>query len=162
MKAFLVGIVSVASLVAASAAAPPRLADYPAQPTLKGKPAEPVLSTPRARMFRTQLRRQAAMGPNFAGHFRLALWGCGAGCGYVAVVDSLTGEVFMPELTFDTVSARPGRKACPHSSDFELTSELFIAQGEVGDKVGRHYFHWKDGSFRLVHFEPTCVDSDDF
>jgi hypothetical protein len=151
----LLTVVFIASLSAGLAA--PKFSDYVVTTKFAGKPVPPVLSTPRARMFRTELRRQAATGPNFAGHFTLARWGCGAGCVYVAVIDASSGEVFMPELSFETVAARPGREACHHGSDFEIDSELFIAQGQIRDKVGRHYFRWKEGRFTPVHFEVGCV-----
>jgi hypothetical protein len=57
------------------AAGPPQLEDYPATDIFRGTPARLVLATKDARMFRTELRRQAARGPNFAGHYTLALWG---------------------------------------------------------------------------------------
>lgn len=156
VKLSLAGVALVASF-AAAAAAPPRLADYPARTTFKGKPAVPVLATAPARMLRTELRRHAANGPDFAGHFTLASIGCGAECLYVAVIDAHTGEVFVPTISVEGVWNKPGKPDCHLSSRHELGSELFIAQGRSGDKVGRHYFHWKDGKFRLVHFEPTCT-----
>ena len=78
----------------ASMAEPPRLQDYPVTDIFRGKPSAPVLSTKEARMFRTELRRQAARGPNFAGHYTLALWGCGAGCANGAVIDARSGQVW--------------------------------------------------------------------
>jgi hypothetical protein len=102
----------IASLSAGVAT--PKFSDYAVTTKFRGQPAAPVLSTPKARMFPTELRRQSANGPNFAGHFTRARWGCGAGCVYVAVIDASSGEVFMPELSFETVAARPGREACQH------------------------------------------------
>ena len=58
----------------------PVFADFPVRDAFRGRPAAPVLATPEARRFRTELRRQAADGPNFAGFYTFARWGCGAGC----------------------------------------------------------------------------------
>ena len=160
MKVILAGITFIfIACFAATAAAPPKLADYPAKTIFKGKAAEPVLSTPKARMFRTELRRQAAAGPNFAGQFTLALWACGTGCNTIAVIETRSGTVYGPDVQFEAIFDRSAQPTCYISSRGELGSELFFAQGRIGDKVGRHYFHWKEGKFRLVHFEPTCVDS---
>lgn len=74
----------------------PRFEDYRV-PVYAGKPARPdVRSHPRSRLFRTELREAAAAGPNFAGHYRLASWGCGAGCFQWAIVDVKSGRVFHP------------------------------------------------------------------
>ena len=160
MRVALVAIILIYG-VTASAAAPPKLSDYRVKTIFKGKVAAPVLDTKQARMFRTELRRQAATGPNFAAHFTLAQWGCGAGCSYVAVIDAITGQVYVPTIQFDSVLSKSGQPTCYISSKADLQSELFIVQGQVGDEVGRPYFHWKNGQFKLVHFEPTCVDSAD-
>jgi hypothetical protein len=130
----------------------PRFADYPATDTFHGTPKAPVLSTKMARAFRTELRRQAASGPNFAGHFTLARWGCGAGCVTVAVIDAITGAVqFAPFAVED--AWKDGHIICHHGSDFELTSELFVAEGKVDDKIGRHYFRWHNRTFLLLLVE---------
>src|SRR5262250_1611988 len=68
--------------------------DYPATADFKGKPAAPVLATKSARMFRTQIREAARKGPNFAGHYTVAEWGCGSGCVTIAVIDAVSGKVF--------------------------------------------------------------------
>src|SRR5437762_2719445 len=62
-------------------------------------PARPRLTTRRARLFRTQIRKAAANGPNFAGHLRLAEWGCGSCCADFGIVDLKTGAVWMPEFS---------------------------------------------------------------
>jgi len=49
-------------------------------------------------MFRKQLTSAAGQPPNFAGHYRFALWGCGSNCAAGAVIDLQTGEVFQPPL----------------------------------------------------------------
>src|SRR5215472_4297169 len=68
--------------------------DYAASADFKGKPAAPILATKGDRMFRTQIRDAARKGPNFAGHYTIAEWGCGSGCVSLAVVDAVSGKVF--------------------------------------------------------------------
>jgi len=64
------------------------------QPKFSGKPMQPVIKTAEDRRFRTMIRKAAAGGPNFAGHFTVAEWGCGAGCVSVAIIDAATGSIY--------------------------------------------------------------------
>src|SRR6266478_4202549 len=68
-------------------------AKYPAR-HYKGKLATPRLITPTQREFRTVIRRGAVKGPNFAGHYTVAEWGCGSNCVVYAVIDAITGAVY--------------------------------------------------------------------
>jgi hypothetical protein len=45
-------------------------------------------------MFRTRIRNGAKGPVEFAGHYTLPRWGCGAGCSAFAIVDSITGRVY--------------------------------------------------------------------
>jgi hypothetical protein len=156
----LVALLMSAVCVTVFGAAPPRFEDYPVTDIFKGTPAAPTLSTAQARRFRTQLRMNAAQGPDFAGHFKLARWGCGAGCTFVAVIDSMTGEVYFPPVSFADATKDVGSSiqiVCHHASDYQIDSELFIIEGATsGGKVGTHYYRWHDRKMTLVHFEPEC------
>src|SRR5580698_5892067 len=81
--------------------ASPAFNDYPVTDVFRGTPAEPVLSTRMARDFRTRLRNEAKFGTNFAGHYILARWGCGAGCFTVAVIDALSGRVWFAPFSVE-------------------------------------------------------------
>jgi len=60
----------------------------------KGKPASVDFeSWPEARLYYTAITEQAAEGPNFAGHYTVASWGCGTSCFDYAIVDSITGKI---------------------------------------------------------------------
>jgi hypothetical protein len=139
-----------------AAAQVPRFEDFPVQAVFTGTHAPPDLSNRQARMFRTRLREAVAYGPNFAGHYTLARWGCGAGCVVVAVIDARSGRVWFAPFRFEDAWGSDGHIACHHGSSFDLNSELFIVQGGIGDKAGTHYFRWRDERFTLVHFDPTC------
>jgi hypothetical protein len=39
------------------------------------------------------------MGPDFAGHYTVAYWGCGSPCGRFAIIDARTGRVFMSDVS---------------------------------------------------------------
>jgi hypothetical protein len=70
----------------------PSFKEFQAAEGFSGKPAAPVLRTPNQRLFRTMIRQGAATGPNFAGHYTIADWGCGAGCVSIAVADAKDGR----------------------------------------------------------------------
>lgn len=75
----------------------PQFRQFPAGKVFQGHSAAPKLSDTTAYLFRTRLR-EATKGPvNFAGHYHLAVWGCGTSCTTGAVVDALSGQItFLP------------------------------------------------------------------
>lgn len=72
----------------------PSFSDYRVKEIFNGKPAPPKLVTKGDRAFRTRIRYGAKLPVEFAGHYTLPRWGCGAGCSALVVVDSLTGRVY--------------------------------------------------------------------
>ncbi|KKR32653.1 MAG: hypothetical protein UT66_C0058G0003 [candidate division CPR2 bacterium GW2011_GWC1_39_9] len=83
----------------------------------EGKPAEVNFSSlPKAKMYSTAITIGASHGPNFAGHFTFASWGCGTGCGGYAIVDSITGNI-VEYIPFNPDS---------NSHDYNEASRLFI------------------------------------
>ena len=77
---------------------PPRFEDFPVAEKWT-PPAAPVqFTTPSEKMFLTNLTNASKEPPNFAGHFRFVMWGCGSNCGAGAVVDLVTGLVYPPPL----------------------------------------------------------------
>ncbi len=138
----------------------PRFADYPAGPRYNGKPMSPdVKSHPRSRMFRTVIREGARNGPNFAGHYTIVDWGCGAGCISFAIVDARTGQVFHPEdfqtvdnynIDFEALEPPEGRLV-----KFNLESRLLIVIGGINEDTKRRgisYFIWQDNRLRRIRF----------
>src|SRR5713226_1165513 len=76
----------------------PRFQDMPVAEKFNGRPAPVKLSTAEARRYRTVIRQGAREGPNFAGHYTIVTWGCGAGCVQFAIVDAKTGAVYSPRF----------------------------------------------------------------
>lgn len=76
--------------------------------TFNGSPAKVNFSKfPGAKLFYTRITEAAADGPNFAGHFTFADWGCGMLCMQYAIIDSITGDIVVyqdnpVELVTDT------------------------------------------------------------
>src|SRR5215469_1656092 len=130
--------------------------DYAAATDFKGKPAIPILTTRFARMFRTQIRDAAKKGPNFAGHYTIAEWGCGSGCVSMAVVDAASGRVFA--VPFKSLALPLPENANARELQglvYKVNSRLFIADGcpeEV--KCGTYYYEWTANRFKLLRYDP--------
>src|SRR5579859_40096 len=71
----------------------PEFKDYSVEQVFAGVPAAPKLSKDQ-RMFRTMIREGAKAKVQFAGHYTVPAWGCGAGCVDFVIVDSISGRVY--------------------------------------------------------------------
>jgi len=132
----------------------PDFGDFPVREVFRGTPAVPILATPEARRFRTVLTRQAAGGPNFAGSYTLARWGCGAGCVSTAIIDARTGQVWFPNLRVEDLITAQGKVTLHHGVGSELDSELVIAEGVINEQgAGTAYFRWHDNALKLIRFD---------
>jgi len=149
-----VTFVAVAFGTWADADKTPRFQDFAVTNIFKGKPAAVDLSShPQASRYRTELRRQAAKGPNFAGHYKIAIWGYGSSCAAFAIVDSQTGRVyFPPELPFVTWT---GWKGTNRGLEYRIDSALLVLHGSPEEKpqIGTFYYVWKTNALRLVRTE---------
>lgn len=135
----------------------PRFEEYPVTEAWKGSPA-PVRLTSRAeRMFRTALREAAKQPPDFAGHYRFAIWGCGTRCVGGAIIDLSTGTVFAPPLggkgTGEEHWVFCSDWDKKHGAEYHTDSRLLILRcgheyDEHWDDV--HYLIWEQGHFREI------------
>lgn len=127
----------------------PRFESYSISQRYTGRVARVNLrSHPDAKLFRTRLREAAKNKPNFAGHYILATWGCGASCNTVALIDAKTGNVYFAPFY---VSA---------SSDFRLDSRLFmlnpsmidawLSGGNFYDIYAPSWWVWRNNRFVKV------------
>lgn len=141
--------------------APPKASDFPVTAVFKGLPAPPKLKTAGQRKFRAVIFNWVKKGPNFAGHYTLAQWGCGAGCEQMAVVDARTGDVYegpfgaLPKATvcLDGNAAEPG-------ISFRRDSSLLILKGCPDFKdCGVYYFQWTGSEFKLLRKDPLAQPS---
>ena len=57
-------------------------------------------SLPDAKLFQSTITEQSSEGPNFAGHYTVATWGCGTECQGFAIVDAITGDIveYVPSM----------------------------------------------------------------
>lgn len=139
----------------------PRFDQFPALEPFNGNVAEPnVHYHPRSRMFRTAIRYGAKMGPNFAGHFTIVFWGCGAGCISLAIVDANSGDVYHPKNlrtveVITNIDSDELAKPDGHLIKFESDSRLLIVIGgikEDTDARGISYFVWDHGMLSRILF----------
>ena len=175
-------LTAAAASTVASAAAPctpldavlkaaPKFSAYAAH-VFAGPHAEPRVHASReAWAYRTNLRDAAKAGPNFAGHYTLAGWGCGTGCLDWGIVDQANGKV-----TFDgkirTVQnltdvwpindpvAKHYAALGADAADFDTLlfrkdSELLVMIGAPGGderQSGIHWLRWTGVRFENVRF----------
>ena len=136
-----------------------KFSDYAETRVFRGTPAHPVLTTSRQRTFRSKIRQAAAKGPNFAGHFTIAEWGCGSGCISVAIVDSITGRTFDPPFKSVSLPFVEGGRDY-QGLVYERQSRLLILDGcpeEQEEKCGTYYYELEKGKLKLLPFDPQPV-----
>jgi hypothetical protein len=151
-------LVAISSVLGSAAERKIEFKDYPATNIFVGKPAAVDLkSDPKARMYRTQLGTQTKEGANFAGHYHIVTWGCGAECEDFAIVDCKTGKVHFPELPY--VSNHYWR-GDDFGLDFRINSRLLILRGsrkgarkEDAETNGAHYYLWDGTKLKLIRDE---------
>jgi len=143
-------------------AAAPAFGEYPtAAAKVVSASQLDLKSNPIARRYRTVLRREMAEGPNYAGHYRLAFWGCGASCAMFAVINLRTGSVITPKefgyvlgtnLAADDFLA--GAPSDGWGFRFMRNSSLLVVLGapdEDESKTGAYYFVLQDEKLHLIH-----------
>ena len=133
----------------------PAFDQYPAQVDGQKSIAVDLSSHPRARTFRTVLREASRKGPNFAGHFSLAEWGCGTNCSEVAIIDARNGRVYFPPQLqgIGDFWGGPERSDTPRL-EFRLNSALLAVAGRTTahDRLGISFLHWTGERFDEVAF----------
>ncbi|HST51462.1 MAG TPA: hypothetical protein VLJ61_05570 [Pyrinomonadaceae bacterium] len=133
----------------------PRFESYPA-PVYKGRVAPVRINTSLARTFRTRLHEGSKEGVNFAGHYTVVEWGCGAGCLDVAVVDAKTGAVYFPkELSgfgvwywgtddYDALQFKPDSRL------IVLSGSPVSESSKAEPQYGLFYYEWTGNGLKLI------------
>jgi len=129
----------------------PQFKDYSVDEVYNGRIAPPVITSD-TKLFRTRLRWAAkTQKPNFAGHFILTTWGCGAQCMMGASIDAKTGKIYWWGFTVCCWGFNTDQKFNP--IEFRLNSRLIVFSGLRNEKEndnGAHFYIFKNG--RFVHF----------
>lgn len=133
----------------------PRFDDFPVSEIFSGKPAPPKVVNPGDRLFRTRIREGASKGPNFAGHYTIAEWGCGTSCVSIAVVDAKSGDIYSSLFSILGYGGVLQYADVPEEQyeplSYKLKSRLFVVRGCPEDENCATYFYeWKGSQFRLI------------
>ena len=164
MKALLLPtlLLPLATVILAQKNALPAFEQFGVDEVFKGKPVSPQITTSH-RLFRTMIRRGAAKGPNYAGHYTIATWGCGTGCMSMAIIDAKDGRVLdgpFSDLGWG-ISFKYEGKYSSLSDNFEplsyrIDSRLLIVRGCPEDENCASYFYeWTDSRFKLIRKIPA-------
>jgi hypothetical protein len=141
--------------------ASPRFADYPAERRVRIW-AAPVLASREARLYRSTLGAEVANGPNFAGDYTLAAWGCGNACTSAAIVAARSGRVFFPaqlrRIGTDHIGNWDGGRALRYRGlRFCRDSRLLALVGRSGGHEGTIYFEWTGTALRELPVAPGAA-----
>ncbi|WP_175882331.1 hypothetical protein [Burkholderia sp. BCC0044] len=159
------GAVDAAPAATVTTCASPPFDRYPAPAAAHAprKPAAaPRLTSNEARLYRTIIRDEFAQPANFAGHYRVAIWGCGTDCRNFAIVDKYTGATYtMPGVK--AVSGVMGND--DERVDFRAGSRLLIVAGCFNDdcdagnaKAARFFYEWTGTRLRPVGACPLAIE----
>jgi hypothetical protein len=121
-------------------------------------------SLPEARQYQTAITREVEEGANFAGHYRLATWGCGTDCYGFAIIDLLTGKIsdyqpvypfvsttgFSSSATSNILVFNPRR-----NEEQEIKSSVELVKTESSAATGRVYSKMTDSG----DLQTICVEN---
>ena len=130
---------------------PPQFSDYPAKPGPIVRPVAPKLTSRMDFEYRSRLRRGLKDPPNFAGHYRMVLWGCGTQCVTGAAVDKNSGRItFLPFTVCCSANQSDDFKPIA----FRRESNLIIFSGLLNETPpeGSHFYIFDGRSF--VYLRP--------
>ena len=136
----------------------PDFQDYPASSTEDFTQAEEIdfSSNEDAKNFQAKITEAFEAGPNFAGHYTLADWGCGTSCASAAVVNNETGVIIAYGI-----EATAGY-------DFSTSSRLLIVNPKTNlpndpnliyQGLKTYYFELKDDKLKFVCEAQAYPDS---
>jgi hypothetical protein len=137
----------------------PRFEDYPVVKIWHGEAAPLKLTSRSERLYRTRLTNVSREAPNFAGHYRFVMWGCGSECISGAIIDLQSGNVYSPPSPGDNAHFMVCQSAYDDSGlDFHLDSRLMILRCGLNysQRLGKnvpdaYYLVWDANSFKVVH-----------
>ena|SRR5690242_1421573 len=165
VNALAVVILTLHPTLVSQTAGTPDFKQYPAD-VYAGKPAPLNLHSHRmARTYRTSIREQLQeKGIDFAGHYTIAVIGCGTGCSITAIVDARNGKAYFPPA-LDGWNVETGVYDFADNEDvqtFRADSRLLkiIGAPRLGADQGWgpggiYYYEWKNNRLRQVRFRPT-------
>jgi len=148
---YLLAVIVTSVAVTFSQTSIPQFKDFPAKGKYVGKNA-PVVITAKDRRFRTVLREAAHEKPDFAEHYILAAWGCGAACLMGAVIDANTGKVHWFPHTICCWNEM-ARDESFNPIVYKLNSRLIVFTGirnEQDGDLGAHFYEFGPTGFKYI------------
>lgn len=142
---FLVLVLLGFSSVAKTETPLPRFESYRVEENYTRKAVQPVIRTREDRQYRTMLSEAAGKKANFAGHYVVSTWGCGASCVMGVIVDAKTGKVYWLPFTVavDINEFEP--------IVFRRDSSLIVVKGSRNEKGhGAYYYNFTRDHLALV------------
>lgn len=134
---------------AGAQALPTAFEAYPIKQQYSAATAKLILANKQDHEFQSQLRRAIKQRPNFAGHYILTSFGCGASCVMAAIIDATNGRVKW--LPF-TVCCWDGDAA---PIDFRRDSALIVIRGMRNEQgLGTFYYTYRQGRLQLIAERP--------
>jgi hypothetical protein len=128
----------------------PKFAQYQVRTIFRGKPARAVISTAKARQFKTRLREDSRLGPNFAGNYTVVFWGCGTGCAQIAIVNAISGKVMWLPQDWVDIPDEPDVKP---NRNYRLDSRLLIVTKSRYDahaSFAAYFYVMEKGRLHLI------------
>ncbi len=153
LQSCFLGLMALTGLAASGI---PQFETYRVHDGMKGSPATPIIKTPYQRTFRTQITEEAKLGVNFAGHYRLAEWGCGSSCVSIAIINLQTGAVYDSPFRVLAYGTRRQYENGEEELEYRPESRLMIARGCPEDRnCGTYYFEWTGERFLRIRYVPA-------
>ena len=124
----------------------PKFEDYPVREKFSGRTA-PVKLNSETSMFKTRFREAAKGGPNFAGRYIVATWGCGTDCLMGGVIDAKTGNTYLIPFSICCIYEKDPEA---EKVEFRSDSRLIKFNGLLNEnesEVYRHYYLFENGKF---------------
>lgn len=123
----------------------PTFRDYPTK-KIDHRPLKTIdfKSHPKARTFRTNLRKVVGEKSNFAGKYVVTFWGCGSPCQEYAIINVQTGSVYITPFTSQI------------GADYKVDSNLFVVNPKGGPNHPlfiKYYYVWDGSELKLVYTE---------
>jgi len=140
----------------------PEFTEYAVSEIFTGKVHPAILSTHIEKNHRTVIREGLEKGVNFAGHYVLVFWGCGAGCKQFVIVDAKTGAVYDPPFAevyyhFPPSDLKFNWWCYSDLLTYSKDSRLLIVEGcPRGNQCGRTYFVSQDG-LKQLDYDPDLL-----
>ena len=123
--------------------------------------APPNVKSGRAHLYRTVIKDEAKLGPNFADHYTIIGIGCGAATTCLAIADAWYGNVYFPPIlkSAEALLVDTG-KINVETLNYRRDSRLLIVVGspnEKNDRAGISYYIWQSKRLTLIRFIPAST-----